>query len=67
MINVSSSNLVSVGYDMETKSLVIEFNNGTYKYFGVPEQIFLDLLDAPSKGIYHHDFIKDVYRFQKIS
>lgn len=66
MIKVQSSNLDLVGYDKETKSLVIKFHNGSYKYFGVPKQIFLNLLNASSKGRYHNDFIKDVYQFQKI-
>ena len=66
MIKVQSSNLDSVGYEEKTKVLVINFRNGTYKYFGVPKEIFLNLLGAPSKGGYHHDFIKEVYQFQKI-
>ena len=67
MTKVQSSNLDSVGYEEETKVLVIKFRNGTYRYLGVPKQIFLNLLNAPSKGGYHHDFIKDVYQFQKIN
>jgi len=67
MIKVQSSNLDSVGYDEETKTPVIKFHNGAYKYFGVPKQIFLNLLNASSKGEYHADFIKDVYRYQRIN
>jgi len=67
MIKVQSSNLDLVGYDEERKILRIKFHNGTYDYFGVPKQIFLNLLGASSKGEFHADFIKDVYRFQKIN
>lgn len=67
MIKVQSSNLDSVGYDEETKTLVIKFHHGKYKYFGVPKQIFLNLLNASSKGSYHADFIKNIYRYQKIN
>lgn len=67
MIKVQSSNLDSVGYDEENNILIIKFRNGTYKYFGVPKQIFLKLLNAPSKGKYHHDFIKNNYPYKKIN
>ncbi len=67
MIKVQSSNIDSVGYDEETKTLVIKFHNGTYNYSGVPKQVFLSLLHAPSKGGYHHDFIKDVYTYKRIN
>ena len=39
MIPVSSSNLESVGYDVETKTLRIKFHNGLYEYYNVPESI----------------------------
>lgn len=67
MIKVQSSNLNSIGYGEDTKTLIIKFHKGTYKYFGVPKQIFLNLLNSSSKGGYHHDFIKDIYRYQKIN
>ncbi len=64
---VQSSNLKSVGYDSDTKILEIEFHDGgIYQYFDVPEDIHQGLISALSKGKYHHEFIKKVYRFQKI-
>lgn len=55
---VSSSNLRAVGYDPATKVLRIEFHNGVYDYFNVPEEIYIGLLRAPSKGSFHHSYIK---------
>ncbi len=65
--SVESSNLNSVGYDPKTKTLEIEFHEGgVYQYFDVPADIHQELISAPSKGKYHHKFIKNVYSFQKI-
>ena len=64
---VQSSNLNSVGYDSDTKTLEIEFHDGgIYQYFEVPSDIHEGLMSAPSKGKFHHEFIKNVYRYQKI-
>ncbi len=68
MVNVQSSNLDSVDYDEESETLIIKFRNGgIYKYFGVPKNIYLNLINAPSKGKYFHNFIKDIYKYQKIN
>ena len=64
---VESSNLNSVGYEPDTKTLEIEFHDGgIYQYFDVPADIYQGLISAPSKGKYHHAFIKNTYRYQKI-
>ena len=64
---VQSSNLKSVGYDSEAKILEIEFHDGgIYQYLDVPADIHQGLISAPSKGKYHHAFIKNAYRYQKI-
>ena len=66
--SVESSDLNSVGYDPSTKTLEIEFHSGgIYQYFDVPENIHSELMSAPSKGKYFHKFIKNVYRYQKVS
>lgn len=66
MIPVSSSNLVSVGYDSSTATLIIAFHSGVYDYYNVPQNIFEGLLNASSKGKYHHAFIKNSYRYSKV-
>jgi hypothetical protein len=64
---VSSSNLVSIGYDSETQTLEIEFVRGSvYQYSGVPEHEFQGLMSASSHGSYFHANIKDRYPYVKL-
>lgn len=56
---VTSSNLVSVGYDPQSATLEVEFYGGRiYQYFGVPEDVYQGLMSAPSKGTYLDQFVK---------
>ena len=67
MIKVNSTNLSAVGYDSETNLLTIEFNDGgLYEYYNVPQNIYNELMSAPSKGKFFHRFIRDTYRTVKI-
>lgn len=65
---VSSSNLASVGYDAATATLEIEFHSGgIYQYYNVPESLFHDLFNAPSKGKFFHKYIKKAaFAYQKV-
>ncbi len=64
---VKSSNLKSVGYDKSVGILEIEFNNGgIYQYSKVPENIFHELMKAPSHGKYFLRFIRDKYPTKKV-
>jgi len=64
---VKSSNLLSVGYDSARQLLEVEFRNGAiHQYSQVPENVFRGLLDASSKGRYHHSRIKNKYQIQRI-
>lgn len=63
---VSSSNLLSVGYDAESETLEIEFkNSGVYQYFNVPPVVYERLMTANSLGQFFNAEIKDVYPYQK--
>lgn len=67
MIPVNSSNVAAVGYDVESSTLQVEFNNGTaYQYFDVPEDLFEGLRDAVSVGGYLAAHIKGAYRYSKV-
>ncbi|MBG0785621.1 MAG: KTSC domain-containing protein [Anaerolineaceae bacterium] len=58
-IHVTSSNLVSVGYDNLLHTLEIEFTTGAiYQYFNVPEDIYHGLMNAPSHGGFFSAYIK---------
>lgn len=58
-IPVDSSNLASIGYDVASSTLEIEFNSGAiYQYYGVPENEYTGLMNASSKGSYFDQHIK---------
>ena len=65
---VSSSNISSIGYDPESRTLEIEFlsGGGIYQYFNVPESIYNALMAKSSYGSYFHRHIKDQYQWAKI-
>ena len=65
---VSSSAIEKIGYDTESKQLEISFNDGTaYKYFGVPEYVYHEFINASSQGRYYNEsFKKEDYNFVKI-
>lgn len=65
--SVRSSNIKSIGYDLKSKTLEIEFHDGgVYQYFDVQESVFNSLMSASSRGSYFHKYIKDKYRWTKI-
>jgi hypothetical protein len=64
---VSSSNLRSIGYEPETSTLEVEFNHGeVYQYHGVPQDVFDELMQAGSHGIYFNANIKNSYATTKL-
>ena len=64
---VSSSNIISVGYDQQSNILEVEFSSGeVYQYFDVPEHLYNGLMGAPSRGKFLDDYIKYSYRYQKV-
>jgi hypothetical protein len=67
MIPVSSSNVLSVGYDPGNKSVYVRFlNQALYIYKGVPEPEFNNLINAPSVGSYLHRNFKNVYPYERV-
>ncbi|MGF6330148.1 KTSC domain-containing protein [Pseudomonas sp. PICF141] len=66
-ISVSSSNIASIGYDSESMTLEVEFNNGaTYQYFDVGLRLYEELINADSVGGFLAAHIKGTYRFSKV-
>ena len=52
-VRVSSSSIKTVGYDLTTACLEIEFHNGrVYLYRSVPEVVYDRLMAASSKGTF---------------
>lgn len=67
MISVSSSNVSAIGYDDDTSTLQIGFNDGSlYQYFDVPRQIYEGLLGADSVGRYLNQNVKGIYRYSRV-
>lgn len=64
--SVSSSLLASIGYDAENEILEVEFNHGgVYQYFDVPEDVYEELMNAPSHGVYFSANIRNDYQYEK--
>ncbi|WP_128175875.1 KTSC domain-containing protein [[Pantoea] beijingensis] len=64
---VSSSNLASVGYDVDSLTLEVEFLNGSiYQYYDVPEGVFDEMLNAGSVGSYFSHNVRNSYATQKV-
>lgn len=60
-----SSTIVRVAYDGDQQILNVEFKNGGYIYYDVPEYVFEGMRNAPSKGQYLAQEIKGRYRYSR--
>ena len=66
-INVSSSAISAIAYTRSNSTLKIRFNRGdVYQYDAIPYQLYLNLLDADSKGRFLNAYIKDVFLYRPI-
>ena len=64
---VSSSNIVSVGYDPGSETLEVEFQNGgIYQYYNVNKGIYDELMNAPSKGKFLAYQIKNIFPYSRV-
>ena len=65
--HVESSNIESIGYDVKSETLEIEFHNGVvYQYFDVHQNIWDGLRSASSHGEYLAANIKGSFRYSKV-
>jgi hypothetical protein len=67
-VPVTSSNLRSVGYDLESRTLAIEFQGtgDVYHFEGVPPDITEQLLGARSKGTFFYTVIRGKFRASRV-
>ncbi len=66
-IDVSSSNISSVGFDPKTKTLEVEFySGGIYQYSDVPETVYSKFIRAESVGKFFHIHVKKSYKYRKM-
>jgi WD40 repeat protein len=67
--SVESSNIASIGYSMEDRILEVEFHGGSvYQYYEVPVDVYIELMNSNSHGIYFDAYVKKAaYRYSKIT
>lgn len=64
---VVSSNVESIGYDPDAEVLQVTFLNGSkYRYSGVPSEVWFDFTDAPSKGKFVWQRLRDKFPYTKV-
>ena len=64
---ISSSNVVSVGYDPASETLEVEFSNGSvYQYYNVNQNIYDQFMMAPSKGQFLAYQIKNFFPYSRV-
>ena len=64
---IKSSNVKKTEYDTETKSLLVEFNNGQkYEYSDVPHQVYTQFRMTESQGKFFSSKIVKTYTHKKI-
>ncbi len=65
MQSVESGNLARVGYDSANKLLYIDFHNGSYVYFDVPDSVYDALINAFDIGKFFASNICGKYEYQR--
>lgn len=64
---VASSNIRAIGYDPHTQTLEVEFHSGSvYQYYGVPDHMHEQIMEAPSKGKFLNSYIKNSYPYSRV-
>ncbi len=61
---VTSSHIISIGYDETTQTLEVEFTNEkTFQYFNVPKTVYDNFINSESKGRFFRLSIKSNFEF----
>jgi hypothetical protein len=64
---VSSSSVATIGYDIESQVLELEYHNGgVYQYQGVPPAMHDQLMNPPSIGTFVNQQIKKFYVVNRV-
>lgn len=65
-IPVESSNIKFIGHSYPRRMLEVGFNNGSvYRYKGVPNKVYKELLNSESKGKAFHSLIRSKYPYKQ--
>jgi len=66
-VDLNSTSLQAVTYQHPCAVLELEFRSGAvYRYFGIPQQTFEELLCAESKGGYFNSRIRNRFAYAKV-
>lgn len=64
---VSSSNIMSAGYDAANETLEIEFTGGSvYQYYNINNYLYEQFAAAASKGQFFNANIKNAFPFSRV-
>lgn len=64
---IKSSNIKRTQYDVESKEMIVEFNNSTsYKYLGVPHNTYTKFRLSESQGKFFNSEIAPKYKYVKL-
>ena len=67
-MDVESTAISEIDYEEDHGKLIVTFQDGDcYVYVGVPGEVHRSFIDAPSKGRYFSEAIRDRYPFNKMS
>jgi hypothetical protein len=68
-LEVVSTNIKALGYDLATQVLELVFvNDGSvYRYLNVPPEQFCSLANAESVGKYFQEHIREEYNYDKVA
>lgn len=68
MIDGQSSNIDSFGYSLYNKELTVKFkSNDVYVYYDVPQNKFISMINADSRGKYFIKNIREKYSSDKLT
>mgnify|MGYP000276784156 FL=1 len=68
LVEINSSNLKSAGFNTETETLTITFNNGSiYEYYEFPWDKFTKFRMSESQGKYFNENIGRSHKYTKVS
>lgn len=64
---VESAAISAIEHDAASGRLAIQFVSGeVYAYDGVPRAVYAAMLEAPSKGSFFQERIRDLYPFVRL-
>ena len=66
-VGLESRCVSSLDYDLEKQEMICVFvHRGTYRYFDVPLDTFVDFAQAESQGRYFNLYIREQFRYERI-